>query len=82
MTAIVRKIIDPRVRSVRADVEPNDSFTEHALKMMCDKSVATTDVEDVSAWWQHARNFKRHVISSTDFASSSCTLEASLDRCS
>jgi hypothetical protein len=80
MTAVVRKIIDPRVRGIHANVEPNDSFPEHALEMMRYKSVATTDVEHVSARRKHTRNFKRHVICSTDFASSSCTLEASLDR--
>jgi len=47
---------------------------------MRDESVATTNVEHVSAWWQHARDFKRHVICSTNFASSSCALEASFDR--
>jgi len=81
MTAIVGKILDPRGSSVCANVEPHDSLPQHALKMMRDKSIATTDVENVSPWRQHTRDFKRHVICSTNLASSSCTLEAPFDRC-
>jgi hypothetical protein len=63
----------------RANVRAHDSLPEHALKMMRDKSIATTDVEHVSRVAAATRDFKRHVISSTNLASSSCTLEASFD---
>ena len=79
MTAIVRKIIDPCCRGVSADVETNHSLAEHALQMMRDEPVATTDVEDVSVWRQHTRDFKRHVICSTNLSASTCTFEASFD---
>jgi len=47
---------------------------------MCDESVATTNVEHIGFWRQHARDFKRHVISSANLAPPSHTLEATFDR--
>lgn len=82
MTAVIRKIIDPRRGSVCADIDSDDGLAEHALEMMRDKSVSTTDVEHVSTWRQNTRDFECHVVSPTDLASSSRALEASFDRCS
>jgi hypothetical protein len=81
VTPIIRNVINAS-GSAFADVQTNDGRAEHALKMMRDKSAAAADVEHVSSRRQHAGHFKRHVICSTNFSSSSFTLEATFDGCS
>jgi hypothetical protein len=80
VTAIVGYVIDAR-RSAIGDVEAHDSSVQHALQMMRDKTVATTDVENVSAWRQHSRDLKGHVVCATDFAASAHASEATFDDC-
>jgi hypothetical protein len=49
---------------------------------MCDEAIAAADVEHVRSRRQHTGDFKRHVICSTDFASSSHAFETAFDGCS
>ena len=80
MTAIVRKIFDAR-GGVGADVQPNDGRTQQTLKMMCDETIAAADIEHVRLRREHAGDFKRHVICSTNLAPPSHAFEATFDRC-
>ena len=78
MPAVVWQVVDARGGAV-ADVETNDSRTEHAAKMMGDEAVAASDVEYVCAWRKHTRDFERHIVCSSDFSSPSHAAEAAFD---
>jgi hypothetical protein len=80
MTAVVRKVIDTR-SSAAADVQSNDGSPKHALQVVRDEAIAATDVEHVGAWRKHTRDFKRHVVCSSNFSSASHAVEATFDCC-
>jgi hypothetical protein len=80
VAAVVGQVIDAR-RGAVSDVETDYGRAEHALQMMSDETVAAADVENVSAWRQHARDFERHVVCATDLAASSHSFEATFDGC-
>lgn len=77
---VIRKVIDASGGAV-ADVQSDHCSTEHALEMVRDETIAAADVEDVRVWWKHSGDFKRHVVSSSDFAASAHSLEATFDGC-
>jgi hypothetical protein len=78
-TPVVGKVIDAS-GSAAADIQADDRCAEDALQMMRDKAIAAADVENVCAWRQHLRHFKRHVVCSSDFSAASHALEAPFDR--
>ena len=78
--AIVRKIIDAS-RGAGADVQSNHGRSEDALEMVRDEAVTAAYIEYVSARRQHTRDFKRHVVSSSDFTAPSHAREATFDGC-
>jgi hypothetical protein len=78
--AVVGKVIDVSGSAV-ADVQSDHCSTEHALEMVRDETIAAADVEHVGTWWKHFGDFQRHVVSSSDFATSSHSLEATFDGC-
>lgn len=78
--AVVGKVIDASGGAV-ADIQSDDCGAEHALQVMCDETVTTADVEDVRVWREHLGDFKRHVVSSSDFAAPAHAIEATLDGC-
>jgi hypothetical protein len=80
MAPVVRQVIDARGSAV-SDVQANHCRAEHALQVMCDETVAATDVEYIGSGRQHTRDFERHIVSTSDFASSPHTPEAAFDRC-
>ena len=78
--AIVGKVIDASGGAVR-DVQSNHRGAEHALEVVRDETVTAADVEHVRVWRQHFGDFERHVVSSSDLATSSHSLEATFDSC-
>jgi hypothetical protein len=80
MAAIVRKEIDASC-SIFGNVQSDDGFTEHALQVVCDEAVAATDVEYTRVRRQHAGDFERHIISSTNLAAPARAFEATFDGC-
>ena len=81
MAAIVRQVVDASIGAV-THIQSNDRRAKHALQVVRDETVATTDVEHVSARRQHIHDFERHVVSAADLAASSHALDAAFDRCS
>ena len=79
MAAVVWKVIDARGSAV-ANVQTDHGGSKHSLQVMCDEAIAAADVEHGHSGRQHAGNFKRHVISSTNFTAPSHALEATFDR--
>ena len=80
MPAIIGKIIDACGRGW-SNVQSNHRCAEQTLQVMRDEAVAATDVEHLGARRKHARHFERHVVRSSNFSSSSHSVEATLDRC-
>jgi len=76
--AVVRKVIDAGGGAV-ADVQSNHRCAEHALEMVRDETVAAANVEHVRMRREHFGDFKRHVVSSPDFAASPHAAEATFD---
>jgi hypothetical protein len=50
MTAIVRQVVDASI-GVAPHIQPNYSRAEHALQMMRDETITTTDVQNIRARW-------------------------------
>jgi hypothetical protein len=46
MTAIVRQVVDASI-GVAPHIQPNYSRAEHALQMMRDETITTTDVQNI-----------------------------------
>jgi hypothetical protein len=78
--AVVRQIVDAS-GGIATHVQSHYSRAEHALQVMCDETVATTDVEHARARRQDLRDFKRHVISTAYLATPFHALDATFDCC-
>jgi len=80
MAAVVREVIDA-CRCAVADVQSNDGGPKQSGQMMRDKSIAASNVKNVSSRWQRARHFQRHIVGAAHLASPSHALETALDEC-
>ena len=80
MPSVVRQVVDPS-GGVTSHIQPDDSCPEHALQVMGDETVATTDIEYIGIRRQYFRDFERHVVSATDLAPASHALKATFDGC-
>src|SRR5260370_2116599 len=67
MRAVVTTIINRR-RGTISQINSHDARAEQCAKMMRDKAVATADIQNFRAAWNHARDLLCHVISATDFS--------------
>jgi len=80
MPAVVRQVINES-RGAWPHVQTDDSCTKHRSQMMCDEAVAAADVENVRVRRQHACDFERHVVCSSDFTTPSHAFDATIDDC-
>lgn len=82
MPSVVRQVIDPSGGGVASHIQPDDSCPEHALQVMGDETVTTTDIEYIGIRRKYFHDFECHVVSATNLAAASHALEASFDSCS
>jgi hypothetical protein len=79
MAAVERQVFDSR-RGAVADVESDNRFSQQTGKVMRDKAVATTNIQDIRISRDCACYFQRHIVRAAHFSPPPHTLETPLNR--